>query len=65
MKNQATVVAETFTDGSVGHNVEYRNGEDVVVLTVGCFDEVEAEQLAAMLNDASWVHVDAHETAAY
>ena len=65
MKNQATVVSETLTDNSVAHNVEYSNGEGRVVLIVGCDSEASAESLAAALNASAWVHVDAHETAAY
>ena len=57
-KETASVVPETFTDGSLGYNVEYRNGEGFVVFTAGCIDKTDAAILAEALNNASWITVD-------
>jgi hypothetical protein len=55
MIEQAVVIPQIMSDGSVAFNVEYIDAYGQTILTAGCADQLHAQELRDTLNRASWV----------
>jgi len=55
---RACVVFDVLSDQSTVWNVEYLASDGHIMLTVGCTDKSQAEELACLLNAASWLRIE-------